>query len=64
MIQLRSRSSLEELRKPRRGTYSSDRQTELTHRMESWRTSIEELFDELGDRSTGGPIFRKLSDLL
>ena len=32
--------------------------------MESWGTPIKELFNELGDRSTGSPVFGQLGDLL
>ena len=46
-----------------RGTCSGDSQTKLAHRVESWRTPIEELFDELRNCGASGPVFGQLGNL-
>lgn len=37
-------------------TDGGDCQTELTHGVKSGRASVQELFDEFGDGSSGGPV--------
>jgi hypothetical protein len=44
-------------------TYSSDSHAELTHRMKSGGTSVDDLFDELRDGSTSSPLLGEFSDL-
>lgn len=45
-------------------TYRRHSQTELTHGVQSGRTSVQNLLDELRDSGTGCPILGQLCDLL
>ncbi len=45
-------------------TYRSDGQAELAHRVQSGWTPVEDLLNEIRDRSACGPVFRELGDLL
>lgn len=44
-------------------TYSGDSQTELAHRMESGRASVQDLLNELGDSGASSPVLGKFDNL-